>query len=111
MKGNLTCPHKKLDDLSTELAWIINVVEAQLKMNLQISSGVRCEECNKKVEGKTNSAHLTGKALDIKVSTSDERYQLVESFIERGINRIGIGKDFIHIDIDKTKPQEVMWVY
>ena len=31
--------------------------------------------------------------------------------IKVGINRIGIGKNFIHLDTDKKKSQDVIWHY
>jgi len=91
---------KKLDD-ARRLA----------KIPFIITSGYRCEKHNKEVGGKPNSSHLSGLAADISCQTSTSRYLIVSALIRAGFNRIGIAKDFIHCDIDKDKPQEVIWVY
>lgn len=75
-----------------------------------IESGYRCAEHNKKVGGVENSAHTQGLAADIVVNSSQARYKLLQALLPR-FRRIGIGKTFIHVDDDPTKPQEVCWLY
>ena len=36
---------------------------------------------------------------------------ILNALISVGINRIGIGKSFIHCDIDNLKDQDVIWLY
>jgi hypothetical protein len=31
--------------------------------------------------------------------------------MHQGVTRIGIGKDFVHVDIERTKDQRVVWLY
>ena len=75
-----------------------------------ITSGCRCEKHNKDVGGAINSAHVTGCAVDIQSHHGTHRYVLVRSLM-RFFTRIGIGKNFIHVDCDETKPSPSMWVY
>ena len=42
---------------------------------------------------------------------SVDRFNLCEVLREIGFKRIGVGKTFIHVDIDKNKSQHVMWLY
>lgn len=77
----------------------------------KITSGYRCEEHNLKVGGRVGSSHLKGLAVDIAYTGSRERYIIVNALISVGINRIGIGKSFIHCDIDNLKDQDVIWLY
>ena len=58
-----------------------------------------------------NSAHTRGLAVDIRCTTSDSRFKIVEAAIANGITRIGIGKTFVHIDNDATLPQGVIFHY
>jgi uncharacterized protein YcbK (DUF882 family) len=76
-----------------------------------ITSGYRCKEYNRLVGGVDNSAHTKGIAVDISCETSYYRLLLIEALLSCGINRIGIGSDFVHCDVDKTKPDNVMWLY
>ena len=77
-----------------------------------ITSGFRCADHNRSVGGRTNSAHTKGMAADIKVGSSDYRHDVLEAIFRIGLfNRVGIAKDFVHIDLDKDKPQRVVWIY
>jgi zinc D-Ala-D-Ala carboxypeptidase len=76
-----------------------------------ITSGYRCPKHNAKIGGQPNSAHTKGFAADIKCTNSKDRFTIVEAARQAGIKRIGIGENFIHLDIDPDKPQRVMWTY
>ena len=76
-----------------------------------INSGYRCEKHNKEVGGKSNSAHLKGKACDIACADGFSRFAIVNALLKTGFVRIGIAKTFIHVDIDDEKNLMVMWVY
>lgn len=76
-----------------------------------ITSGYRCKEHNAKVGGKATSSHLVGKAVDIKATDSRSRYCILGALYAAGFNRIGIHPDFIHVDNDHTKSEEVAWLY
>ena len=66
-----------------------------------------------------NSSHIPdsyglGQAVDISCTTSKYRYELVQ-VVQKFFNRIDISGGsygwFVHLDVDKEKVQEVMWVY
>ena len=93
---------KKLDD-AREIAGI----------PFKINSGYRTPKQNTKVGGVKNSSHtnIPCNAADINVGSSSERYKIIEAAVKVGFNRIGIGKNFIHLDTDKKKSQDVIWHY
>lgn len=76
-----------------------------------ITSGYRCEDYNKKLGGKTDSSHLIGRAVDIRASSSLTRFLVVFGLTLAGFKRIGIGKNFVHVDNDPEKPFATMWLY
>jgi len=80
-------------------------------MSFLITSGYRCEEHNKAVGGSETSSHLKGEAADISLDNNIERFRIVFALMRVGIDRIGIGEDFIHGDIDGEKPRELIWLY
>jgi len=84
-----------------------------------ITSGVRCEFYNTSINASMNSSHIPdsygiGNAVDIACTNSKDRYELVE-LSQKFFKRIGISGGsyggFIHLDVDRSKVQEVMWLY
>lgn len=77
----------------------------------KITSGYRTEGHNQKVGGVKDSSHRKGRAADIAIKDSRERWIITSSLIKAGFNRIGIAKTFIHVDNDSNKNDQVIWVY
>lgn len=76
-----------------------------------INSAYRCEAHNKAVGGVPGSAHTRGLAVDIKASGSRQRFIVAQALMARGLTRIGVSASFVHVDVDKGKDQQVMWLY
>lgn len=81
-----------------------------------VTSGFRTIAHNRKLLGQgapasTRSSHLIGWAVDLHVPSSRKRFIMVEALLDAGFNRIGIGEDFIHVDMDPNKPPNVLWNY
>ena len=76
-----------------------------------ITSGYRCPKHNKEIGGKSDSSHLKGIAADILVHTASERFIVTNGLIKAGFVRIGVGQNFIHVDMDVSKTQRLMWLY
>ena len=78
----------------------------------KITSGYRTPHWNDNVAGgRIGSSHKKGLAADIAYTGSRERYIIVKALMDVGINRLGIGKGFIHADVDKSKDTNVIWLY
>lgn len=79
---------------------------------MKINSGVRTLHHNKEVGGVENSAHTAPCycAADIRVRSRAQRDTIIASAKRHGITRIGIGRTFVHLDIDSTKPSAT-WYY
>lgn len=57
------------------------------------------------------SAHTLGCAFDISCTTDALRYKIVTAAIKVGFNRIGIGKNFVHVDDSNVHTQMRIWTY
>ena len=77
----------------------------------KIRSGFRCRQHNLDVGGLDTSSHPRGVAVDIEATTSYFRYRIINACINANFKRIGIGKDFIHVDTDNRKPDQLIWLY
>ena len=103
------CCHKEgiKDDLVFHLQMVHDMLPADHVMI--ITSGYRCEKHNKEIGGLEDSAHKKGLAGDIAVPNSCYRFLLLKALIKVGFKRVGIYKNFIHADLDESKPQGVIW--
>jgi len=91
------------------LIMLLDAVREEYGRPIRISSGFRTEAANAKAGGVSNSSHLRGLAADLKVRNSKERYELLRILLKH-FNRIGVGKSFIHSDLDNDKPNAI-WLY
>lgn len=89
----------------------LDIARREAGIPFVINSGYRTPEHNKKVTGKKDSSHLVGLACDIKCKDSRSRHRIICALIRVGFNRIGIANTFIHVDDDKQKPSELVWLY
>lgn len=97
--------------ISTELVILLDNAREALGMPLVVNSGYRCRAHNRKVGGSPTSSHLRGLAVDLRVPTSRIRFLLLRALLSAGIERIGIGENFLHVDLDTEKPPMVAWLY
>lgn len=105
------CPHGKREDIDPSLVLSLSRLEREVKTPLEFSSGYRCRECNTRIGGVKNSAHLRGKAVDILIDNSAERFLIVRSALGMNFQRIGVGRGIVHVDVDTSLPQRVLWLY
>jgi zinc D-Ala-D-Ala carboxypeptidase len=110
-----SCPlHKNGTEpvpIDPRLIELLEDIRGYAGIPLVITSGYRCPAHNEEAGGKSTSAHQTGEAADIFVSGSIDRFKLLEAAFMCGVKRIGVGKDFLHVDVSLTLPQEVAWGY
>jgi hypothetical protein len=98
--------------LVPELWQLLDKMRGECGFPFIINSGFRTKEQNDTLLGSVeDSAHLTGEAVDLKIDLSEKRLKLIKIALSNGVNRIGVGKTFVHIDISKTLPQSVIWLY
>ncbi len=105
------CPHGSIDSIDSILVFALEKLEHEMKSELEFSSGYRCKACNAAAGGKKNSAHLRGMAVDILVDNSGERFWLLYNAFRLNFKRIGISRNFVHLDIDSDLPNHVQWLY
>jgi len=108
-REEFACPCCQENWVSEELVEKFNRGRKRSGIPWAINSGCRCTQHNEAVGGRKSSAHTFGLAGDVEAKTSRQKFKIVEAMIHEGITRIGIYSNFVHGDIDKSKPQEVIW--
>ena len=88
-----------LSDISPLLVAKLQGVRGVLGKPIQINSGCRCSVQNEEAGGSSFSSHLCGFAADLGCNNSTDR-KLLLSLLLREFRRVGIGNNFIHVDID-----------
>ena len=106
---NCKCCNRLGHLMSINLLMKLDRIRHQVQQPIVIHSGVRCWNYNEKVNGEMASAHLTGLAVDIEVTDNKTRFKIIEASMDFKINRIGVFRNHIHLDIDSSKPKNVIW--
>jgi len=75
-----------------------------------ITSGYRTVAHNAQVGGVADSAHIRGLAADIAYSRPRTLGVILRAVYAVGFQRVGLGPDFVHVDIDSGKPRGI-WDY
>jgi len=85
--------------------------EARLRANMpfKINSGYRCKN-HKESLARPTSSHVLGVAVDIATPDSVTRQKIMDAIVRAGFTRYGVGKTFIHVDLDLNKP-DAFWHY
>lgn len=97
--------------LRTDLVDMLDQARGIAGIPFVITSGRRSKLANKLAGGVSDSAHLTGHAVDLRAKTSQDKYKIVTALLEVGFTRIGVASNFVHGDIHPDKPQGVIWTY
>jgi len=102
-----------IDLVSMDLMCRLQEARNEYGKPMTLNCVCRCSKHNAEVGGVSDSAHLAsekevGEAADIAVKDDSERYALMKILIKY-FNRIEDAPTWIHVDVDKVKPQEVLF--
>ena len=109
-RDEFACPHCGVADIDPRLVLKLQELRLAIGRSLVITSGYRCQEHNDKIpHSSKNSSHIRGLAVDIACANSPDRFALV-ALCMRAFRRVGIYSGWLHVEVDDTKPQNIMWV-
>ncbi len=74
-----------------------------------ITSGYRSPKHSIEAAKTTPGTHAQGIAVDIKVSSGEQKYTIVRHAMALGFSGVGVADTFVHVDYRPTK--HVMWTY
>lgn len=98
--------------IQPDLVTKLDELRETLGRPVAVNSWTRCLKNNAAQEQSVEkSAHTTGYAVDISATTGAEKFHIMRVALALGFKRVGVGKTFVHLDIDPEKPQGVVWTY
>ena len=96
--------------IKDELVRKVQQVRDVLGKSIRINSGIRCIRHNGNIGSAETSSHIDGWAADLQTKGSAARYEMLAAVLPI-FDRVGIAKNFIHVDVDTTKTAGVVWTY
>lgn len=105
------CGHP--DVISRELVAKLDKIQDLIGIPVIVLSGTRCEKFNRKSGGRERSAHTVksgvSHAADIRCPDATFRFAFLNAALPL-FNRVGIGKESIHVDDDPELPSNAVWL-
>lgn len=108
---NYCTPSCSIKDMNSHFINLLDNIRERAGIPFILTCAYRSREWDLKKGRSGNSAHTKGLAVDIKYNSSADAFKIIESAMYFGIKRIGIGRTFIHLDMDDSLPQNVIWNY
>jgi len=99
------CPCCGKVKISFPLVELLQQLRDVIKKPVIVTSGYRCKQYNRNVNGYVHSKHMEGKAADIKVS--DMTPKALANFAAMFFKRIGRYPNHVHVGIGEP---ELYWV-
>lgn len=91
-------PACSLADMDAQFVAVLDRVRGLAGIPLVLNSAYRSVTYEKGKGRPGTSAHCQGKAVDIRCNTSANRLAIIRAALAAGIQRIGVGKTYIHLD-------------
>lgn len=104
-------PRCSMDDMSASFLSRLDQAREYARVPFIVNSAYRSVEHEKRQGRDGSSSHTKGIAVDLKATNSRTRYRILQGLLKAGFTRIGIGENFIHVDGDLDKDQDVIWHY
>ena len=104
-------PSCSIDDMDKGFLQRLDIARFHSEVPYIINSAYRSVEHEKSKGRSGDSSHTKGVAVDLKATNSRTRFKIIEGLLKAGFTRIGIAKDFIHVDSDPSKDPNVIWIY
>lgn len=104
-------PRCSIEDMDSSFMHKLDLAREYSLVPYIVNSGYRTLEHETKKDRDGTSSHTKGIAVDLKAENSRTRFLILQGLLKAGFTRIGVGSDFVHVDGDTEKDQQVIWHY
>lgn len=105
---NLCTPSCDLEDMDEDFLKKLDHLREVCDFPMTITCAYRSVEYDKSKGRTGNSYHTRGRAVDIYCTNSYRRFAIVHHAPFCGLNGIGVGSNFVHVD---DRIVQTMWTY
>lgn len=93
-------------EISMKLVENLELARVDYGKAMRINSGIRCLEHNRSIGSRDTSSHIKCLAADVGCTDMGDRHKMISIFLKY-FKRVGVHKQFIHVDVDSDKPDGV----
>lgn len=104
-------PASCAEELDSNLVDMLILAQKYAGFQFTITSAFRSQVYERSKGRKGSSSHCKGLAVDISTRDSHTRFKVLVAAVLAGIPRVGVGKTFLHLDIDETKAHPIIFHY
>lgn len=104
-------PKCELSDLNPRFVETLILAQRMCGIPFTITSAYRSQAYERSKGRKGTSSHCRGLAVDVSAIDSHTRYKVLLGAALAGVPRIGVGKRFLHLDIDESKAHPIIFHY
>lgn len=104
-------PSCSQDDCDDVALLRLDELRSYCRFPIKLNSAYRSKEYEKQKGRSGNGSHTRGLAFDIACTDSHKRCIILANAFTVGFHRVGIAKNFIHLDCDSSLSPAVCWLY
>lgn len=108
---NKACPSCSLKDMDYWFMLHLDNARCDSHVPFVINSAYRSKDYEIAHGRAGTSAHTLGLAVDIRCCNNKERYEILKALFKHNFSRIGIHRNYIHVDDSFTHTDDVVWLY
>lgn len=104
-------PPCSIEDMDEDFLFVLDNVRKEAGIPLVLNSAYRTPEWDRSKGRSGTGAHTKGLAVDIRCNSNSNRYKILAAAYKCKVNRIGVYKSWIHLDMgDKAgHTPNVVW--
>ena len=104
-------PSCGLESLSSKLVDMLILAQKMAGFQFTVTSAYRSQAYERSKGRRGTSSHCRGLAVDVSAIDSHTRFKIIAAALWSGFPRIGVGKRFLHLDIDESKAHPIIFHY
>lgn len=104
-------PSCSICDMSSDFLHVLDRCRETAGIPFVVTSAYRSPSYEKSKGRSGSGAHTRGLAVDVRCRDNRERWLILFAALACGVCRVGLGSNFVHLDMDSSLPSPRVWLY